>query len=444
MRPLPIACCLALATCASCGATSASQAASERGAMFAPTARDLEALPPEFLPAFTELQRSVAAGDDLTARRILMSIYSRAPQGRALSLAQAFERVLAGRAAVAELHLKLVARPDSDSGKPPRATGYASAESNANAPSNASSPAHAGAPADASAAGDALAPSAAATPSPATTSSPAATPSPATTPSNATPSAAAGGSSIAPSGDGGGEPGPRVVARLLLVAENSADVAMELKPGPATLTTTKTSVAPVPAVHIAGASAGSQEERSETHPFTEIKSLRVDPGGSVEVELARFFIDVPDNLLAVRLSFELELRSGVIVRDGRELPAMNVGVRGDEVTCWIHLRHPEWKATPESLEEFAVGVGTAAGDCALEIAVRMPAAERSRALDRLAAREHDISRTRLEELVPALRWLADDSTMGGDPDLWRAFLRARTAAKPRERPVLELPEPAPR
>jgi hypothetical protein len=418
MRPLPIACCLALAAFSSCGTTSGAQGANERGALVAPTARDLQALPPEFVPAFSELERAVAAGDDLTARRILMSIYSRAPQGRTLSLAQAFERVLAGRAAVAELHLKLVARPESDGSR---------GASGAGAPSNSGIASNAGATSDAGATINADAPGTALAPSTAGESSLAASP-----------------TEAAASADATAQLGPRVVARLMLVAESSSDVPMELRPGPATLTTTKTSVAPVPVTHVPGASAGSQEERSETHPYGEIKSLRVAPGQSVEVELARFFIDVPDNLLAVRLSFELELRSGVIVRDGRELPAMNVGVRGDEVTCWIHLRHPEWKATPESLEEFAVGAGTAAGDCALEIAVRMPPGDRPRALDRLAAREHDISRTRLEELVPALRWLTDDSTLGGDPDLWRAFLRARAAARPRERPALELPQPTPR
>jgi hypothetical protein len=392
MRPIPIACLLALALAAPCAckATSAAPRASEHA--LAPTARDIEAVPPEFMPAFAELERAVASGDDLTARRILMGIYSRAPQGRALSLAEAFERVLAGRAAVAELHLKLVARPESD---PPGGA--------VNAPSGAAN----------------------------------------------APSGAASASNGAPSAPGAAtdaalQPAPRVVARLVLVAENSSDVPIELRPGPATLTTTKTSVAPVPVPRIESASLGSQEERSETHPYTELKSLRADPGHSVEIELARFFIDVPENLLAVRLSFELELRSGVIVRDGRELPAMNVAVRGDEVTCWIHLRHPEWKATPESLEEFAVGTGTTAGDCALEIAVRMPPADRERALDRLASRERDIPRIRLEELVPALRWLTDDSTLGGDPDLWRAFLRARAARIPRERPALELPQAAPR
>lgn len=392
MRPLPIACLLALAAPCACKATSSAPRTSERAETLAPTARDIEAVPPEFMPAFAELERAVASGDDLTARRILMGIYSRAPQGRALTLAEAFERVLAGRAAVAELHLKLVARPESE---PSGAAANASAGA-ANAPSGA--------------------------------------------PSASSPAASAPGAAT----DAAAQPAPRVVARLVLVAENSSDVTIELRPGPATLTTTKTSVAPVPVPRIESAPVGSQEERSETHPYAELKSLRTGPGQSVEIELARFFIDVPENLLAVRLSFELELRSGVIVRDGRELPAMNVPVRADEVTCWIHLRHPEWKATPESLEEFAVGTGTAAGDCALEIAVRMPPADRERALDRLAARERDIPRIRLEELVPALRWLTDDSTLGGDPDLWRAFLRARAARIPRERPALQLPEPAPR
>ena len=65
--------------------------------------------------------------------------------------------------------------------------------------------------------------------------------------------------------------------------------------------------------------------------------------------------------------------------------------------------------------------------------------DRARALDRLAAREREISQVHLEELVPALRWLTEDPTLGGDTDLWRAYLRARAGAKTKERPKLELP-----
>jgi hypothetical protein len=322
-----------------------------------PGPQQVAGVQPEFLPAFEDLQRAVAAGDDVVARHILRGIMARSPTGSALSLAQAFERVLAGREAVSELHISLVAR---------------------------------------------TAPNAATT-----------------VPSN-------------------GEQA-RMEARLVFVVENTSTVPIELRPGPANLRVTKTSVGRLKMVVPGEPMLGGEQQSSETHPYPQIRDLRLEPGRSVENELARFFIDVPEGDLAVRLTFDLELRSGSIVRDGRELPAMHVPVKACEATCWSTPRYPECQPTPEGLEQYVISAAPITADCALEIAVRMPPEERGRALDRLAEREREISETHLVQLGPALRWLTQDPTLGGDAELWRAYLRARTGAKTKERPKLELP-----
>src|SRR5450432_3994497 len=82
----------------------------------APSAQQVAGVQPEFLPAFEELQRAIATGDDGVARRILRGIEARGPTGPAASLAQAFERVLAGREAVSELHLSLIVRSETKEG----------------------------------------------------------------------------------------------------------------------------------------------------------------------------------------------------------------------------------------------------------------------------------------------------------------------------------------
>lgn len=408
--------------------TAPTDARVEQAPPSAPTAAQVAAVAPEFLPAFNELQRALAAGDDAVASRILRGIQARAPTGAALSLAQAFERVLAGREAVSELRLTLVARRETPANVTPASTTGSNATPSGKAISNST---------------DVDTTSASTTSADATTSNPATAKgasSSAAAQNAASPNAAQ--SDATPTkrtSDGDAALPPRMEARLVLVVENTSALPIELRPGPAALRVTKTTVGRLRMVQVGEPMLGGEQQSSETHPFTELRDLRLDASGSLEVELARFFIDVPDDDVAVRLRFDLELRSGSIVRDGRELPAMNVPVKSCEETRWAALRHPEWKGTPEALAQYVFRAAPISADCALEIAVRIPAADRQRALDEIAGREGELSELHLTELGPALRWLTQDPTLGGDPDLWRVWLRARAATKAKERPRLELP-----
>ena len=68
----------------------------------------LAGVSPEFQPALMALRAAVNDHEDETARDILERLLARKPLGEALDLAQGFERILAGRAAVADLVTTLV------------------------------------------------------------------------------------------------------------------------------------------------------------------------------------------------------------------------------------------------------------------------------------------------------------------------------------------------
>lgn len=84
----------------------------------AASALELTNIDPVFQPALESLHAAVRAGDDDTASAILAHVLSRAPRGRALALARAYERILAGRAAVRALALTLELVDVEDGGAP--------------------------------------------------------------------------------------------------------------------------------------------------------------------------------------------------------------------------------------------------------------------------------------------------------------------------------------
>lgn len=67
---------------------------------------------PEHLPALEALERAVQDGHEAAARAILQRLYAREPKGRALAIAQSYERILDGRMLARDLRLALVAEED--------------------------------------------------------------------------------------------------------------------------------------------------------------------------------------------------------------------------------------------------------------------------------------------------------------------------------------------
>lgn len=70
-----------------------------------------EPVDPRFAPALEALQRAVEDGDDRAARSVLDALMARGPEGRALELAEGYERILRGRELVSALELELLVRP---------------------------------------------------------------------------------------------------------------------------------------------------------------------------------------------------------------------------------------------------------------------------------------------------------------------------------------------
>jgi len=224
----------------------------------------------------------------------------------------------------------------------------------------------------------------------------------------------------------GAQPGAQVW-RLVFQARNTGTERIELNPGPATLTATHTDLG----------SRGTEARALETRSFDKLKRIDLDPGAQSEVELARFFIDPLSGQLAVRLDFTLELRSGVLQRAGRELPAMRIAVAPARAT-----RHsadlPEARLTPEELLAASAPL-TQTGEL-LALAVRTDPGAGGANLADLERALAELSRPRLELWIPALRWLVGPE-VPTDVDGLRGWLRARVEAHAAKtpRPTLVLP-----
>jgi len=218
--------------------------------------------------------------------------------------------------------------------------------------------------------------------------------------------------------------------RLVLRARNTSAEAIQLRPGPASLHTNRTDL------DRRGAVSSTQVTRS----FDSLKSIEVGPNAQVEIELARFFLAPPAGLLALSMDFELELRSGVLERDGRELPAMHLAVAPARAA-----RHaedlPEGTLTPAEL--FAASAGLTESDELLALAVRTDPGPAGSGLLELERSVSGLVSTRLELWLPALRWLAGPD-VPKDVDLARAWLKRRgEAAMPgAPKPSLVLPRAA--
>lgn len=77
--------------------------------------RDLQSgVPPEFVPALEAVQVALAEGDELNARRALLRLLARQPEGRTLELARGFERILDGRERIGWLDWRLEAAEDPE------------------------------------------------------------------------------------------------------------------------------------------------------------------------------------------------------------------------------------------------------------------------------------------------------------------------------------------
>lgn len=109
VRALPTWLVACLALCAACAAPA--EDSRYRSVVISASGEDREALerelPPDLLAMFDRLQELVFAHEDRAARNVLARIQARRPDGRALEMAEAFDRILDGRALVEAVRLEL-------------------------------------------------------------------------------------------------------------------------------------------------------------------------------------------------------------------------------------------------------------------------------------------------------------------------------------------------
>jgi hypothetical protein len=205
---------------------------------------------------------------------------------------------------------------------------------------------------------------------------------------------------------------------------------------------------PILRTHLLGVSPTGLEQRySRQTALDALAVWKLAPGVESKVEVARLDIP-PGNALAVRAVFTLEFLPGEVVKEGVVRPATNVSAAHAEAVTLANFL-PTGAVEPEELARY-VREEQIRTPPLLERAVRIPLAQRSRALDLLTPGALELPSGELEKLVVALRWLSGDSRLGADPRSWRQWLderaRAREAGAGAPRGTaggLELPERRP-
>jgi len=207
-----------------------------------------------------------------------------------------------------------------------------------------------------------------------------------------------------------------------LVAKNSNDTALTLQGGPPTLRT-----------YLLGVSPNGLEQRfSRSTPVDSLAHWKLPPGIETSVEVGRLDIP-PGQALAVRALFFLEFLPGKILREGELRPAASLPVARTEAVRLASFL-PTEPVEPEELARY-VREEMIRTPPLLERAVRIPLAQRARALDLLTPAALQLPSGELEKIAVALRWLSGESQIGADPLSWRQWLDTRS--RTRERAVRE-------
>jgi hypothetical protein len=220
---------------------------------------------------------------------------------------------------------------------------------------------------------------------------------------------------------------------LVLSAAHPFDEVIVLHPSMARLSETVTTVDP----------QGSEQRSVNSRALEHLSHIEIPPGEPTRVELAELDLPAVAGILAIRARVRLALLPGGLSRGERALPAQDLRV--EPVEC-VRLAAvlPAAAIEPRELLRY-VTEERVRRPALMERAVRILPARRGEALDLLAANVNRLSVPACEDLVPALRWLDEERTPGGDPTAWREWLLARAGRRADElddaAPLLDLPVP---
>ncbi len=217
--------------------------------------------------------------------------------------------------------------------------------------------------------------------------------------------------------------------RLELVLHSTGAEPLVLRPGPARL---------VRRLHLVDAEGGERRRSGEV-PLPPLGPWTIEPGGRIPVALGEDDLEAVQAALAVRVTWELLFLAGEVRRGTRWLP-----VRRLAASPAVHvLLAGDLPSEPVDAGELAryVRAGRVHRAAALERAVRVPPAEYPRALEELAREHARLNRVALEELLPALRWLAAEGGPTGGVSVWWAWLADLARAAEQAEGALDMPAP---
>jgi len=165
----------------------------------------------------------------------------------------------------------------------------------------------------------------------------------------------------------------------------------------------------------------------KTHPLEEMLPVELDQESGVGLQLHEYDRRIPTGALAVNDRWVLRLRSGSVTANGVRFPAMKLAVQSAQRVELAPVI-PNGSVDPAVLVKAAEVFDTPL-PALLERTARILPKDREAALDGLTPLVETWTPEQIVRLVPSLRWLAGNPDLGGDPLVWRDWLRARSARR---------------
>ena len=190
-----------------------------------------------------------------------------------------------------------------------------------------------------------------------------------------------------------------------------------------------------------GVNARGMESREFSNELLDVfQGVRIEPDARREIPLGRFAL-ARGRALAVRDRWQLSLRAGEILSDGRAYPASRLPSRRCETVTLHPAVAAEGESSPAELVRLLTDPEVSSGHC-LVAGLRLPTEARDAALSELSPRVQSMALEdpeRLRRVAPLLRWLSRAQEPGTDPGGWAAWFRGWEARRAERARAAEFP-----
>lgn len=204
---------------------------------------------------------------------------------------------------------------------------------------------------------------------------------------------------------------PHAVALFLRARANHSEPVV-LRPGGVSLRVLRVSLTP----------EGQEQRGVRNLSRPDLTSLALDREWT-EYPLGLFATTIPGNALAARSRWSARLLAGTIVAEGETYPAQDAAVTVVErVDLAAFL--PNSAIEPAELKNYLERPDPQL-PALLERTVRIAPERRGEALDQITPRILAMTPEEIAWVAPCLRWLAETSGPGRDPETWRRILKTR-------------------